>query len=57
MVSYSSWNGVKMHANSFLITDFLKTKLRFRVSTCNSFFQGRNDSIISTIPKYIEEPH
>ncbi|PUZ73930.1 hypothetical protein GQ55_1G025100 [Panicum hallii var. hallii] len=30
MVSYSSWNGVKMHANRFLITDFLKNKLRFR---------------------------
>ncbi|PKU87661.1 Beta-xylosidase/alpha-L-arabinofuranosidase 2 [Dendrobium catenatum] len=30
MVSYSSWNGVKMHANHFLLTDFLKNKLRFR---------------------------
>ncbi|KAH7666318.1 beta-glucosidase protein [Dioscorea alata] len=30
MVSYSSWNGVKMHANHYLITDFLKNKLRFR---------------------------
>ncbi|KAL6888605.1 hypothetical protein ACP4OV_009631 [Aristida adscensionis] len=30
MVSYSSWNGVKMHANHFLVTDFLKTRLRFR---------------------------
>ncbi|KAJ1293596.1 hypothetical protein BS78_01G080800 [Paspalum vaginatum] len=30
MVSYSSWNGVKMHANHFLITDFLKNKLKFR---------------------------
>ncbi|BAS76819.1 uncharacterized protein [Oryza sativa Japonica Group] len=30
MVSFSSWNGVKMHANHFLITDFLKSKLRFR---------------------------
>ncbi|XP_074581670.1 uncharacterized protein LOC141838162 [Curcuma longa] len=30
MVSYSSWNGVKMHANHFLITDFLKNTLRFR---------------------------
>ncbi|CAL4935959.1 unnamed protein product [Urochloa decumbens] len=26
----SSWNGVKMHANHFLITDFLKNKLKFR---------------------------
>jgi len=32
MVSYSSWNGEKMHANHFLVTDFLKNKLKFRVS-------------------------
>ncbi|KAJ3673110.1 hypothetical protein LUZ60_006484 [Juncus effusus] len=30
MVSYSSWNGEKMHANHFLVTDFLKNKLKFR---------------------------
>uniref|UniRef100_A0ACD5VH87 Uncharacterized protein n=1 Tax=Avena sativa TaxID=4498 RepID=A0ACD5VH87_AVESA len=30
MVSFSSWNGAKMHSNRFLITDFLKTTLRFR---------------------------
>ncbi|GAB4859894.1 hypothetical protein Ancab_011375 [Ancistrocladus abbreviatus] len=30
MVSYSSWNGVKMHANKELITDFLKGTLKFR---------------------------
>ncbi|KAK2972150.1 hypothetical protein RJ640_018218 [Escallonia rubra] len=30
MVSYSSWNGVKMHSNRGLITDFLKNTLRFR---------------------------
>ncbi|KAL3687101.1 hypothetical protein R1sor_013410 [Riccia sorocarpa] len=30
MISYSSWNGVKMHANRFLITDVLKGKLRFK---------------------------
>ncbi|CAA7394741.1 unnamed protein product [Spirodela intermedia] len=30
MISFSSWNGVKMHANRFLITDFLKNRLRFR---------------------------
>ncbi|KAL7096403.1 hypothetical protein ACP275_10G077200 [Erythranthe tilingii] len=30
MVSYSSWNGVKMHANRDLITGFLKNTLRFR---------------------------
>lgn len=32
MVSYSSWNGKKMHANHFLVTDILKNKLKFRVS-------------------------
>ncbi|GKV49920.1 hypothetical protein SLEP1_g56643 [Rubroshorea leprosula] len=30
MVSYSSWNGEKMHANRALVTDFLKNKLKFR---------------------------
>ncbi|KAF5735158.1 hypothetical protein HS088_TW15G00658 [Tripterygium wilfordii] len=30
MVSYSSWNGVKMHTNRELITGFLKNTLRFR---------------------------
>jgi len=32
MVSYSSWNGKKMHANHFLVTDYLKNKLKFRVT-------------------------
>jgi beta-glucosidase len=31
MVSYSSWNGKKMHANRNLVTNFLKKTLRFRV--------------------------
>ncbi|PIA54148.1 hypothetical protein AQUCO_00900602v1 [Aquilegia coerulea] len=30
MVSYSSWDGKKMHANRDLVTGFLKEKLRFR---------------------------
>ncbi|KAL6966624.1 beta-glucosidase [Sarracenia purpurea var. burkii] len=30
MVSYSSWNGLKMHANRDLVTGILKNKLRFR---------------------------
>ncbi|CAI0452419.1 unnamed protein product [Linum tenue] len=30
MVSYSSWNGKKMHANRELVTGFLKDKLKFR---------------------------
>jgi beta-glucosidase len=29
MISYSSWNGVKMHGNKYLITDVLKTELGF----------------------------
>lgn len=32
MVSYSSWNGVKMHANRDLITGFLKNTLKFKVT-------------------------
>lgn len=31
MVSYSSWNGQKMHANRALVTGLLKNKLKFRV--------------------------
>eukprot|EP00256_Glycine_max_P057796 XP_014625684.1 uncharacterized protein LOC100780572 isoform X3 [Glycine max] len=31
MVSYSSWNGQKMHANHFLVTNYLKNKLKFRI--------------------------
>ena len=30
MVSYSSWNGTKMHANKHLITDVLKNEVGFR---------------------------
>ncbi|XP_004241371.1 uncharacterized protein [Solanum lycopersicum] len=30
MVSYSSWNGEKMHANRDLVTGFLKDRLKFR---------------------------
>ncbi|KAG8387308.1 hypothetical protein BUALT_Bualt02G0007800 [Buddleja alternifolia] len=30
MVSYSSWNGKKMHANRDLVTGFLKDRLKFR---------------------------
>ncbi|XP_057467797.1 uncharacterized protein LOC130757146 [Actinidia eriantha] len=30
MVSQSSWNGIKMHANHDLITNYLKNTLRFR---------------------------
>ena len=30
MVSYSSWNGLKMHANKYLLTGVLKTELGFQ---------------------------
>ncbi|KAL6521238.1 hypothetical protein OROGR_017807 [Orobanche gracilis] len=30
MISYSSWNGVKMHASHHLITDYLKNTLNFK---------------------------
>ncbi len=30
MVSYSSWNGVKMHKNKYLLTDVLKKELGFK---------------------------
>ncbi|KAG4982793.1 Beta-glucosidase BoGH3B [Glycine max] len=30
MISYSSWNGMKMHANKKLITGYLKNKLHFK---------------------------
>jgi len=30
MVSYSSWNGVKMHANKYLLTSVLKGELAFK---------------------------
>lgn len=32
MISYSSWNGIKMHSNRQLITGFLKDRMKFRVS-------------------------
>lgn len=31
MASYSSWNGRKLHADHFLLTDVLKNKLGFKV--------------------------
>ncbi|KAL5221993.1 hypothetical protein ABZP36_026706 [Zizania latifolia] len=46
MVSYSSWNGVKMHENHHLITDFLKNKLHFRGFVISDW-QG-TDRITST---------
>ena len=31
MASYSSWNGQKLHADRFLLTEILKDKLGFKV--------------------------
>jgi len=38
MVSYSSWNGVKMHGNKYLLTDCAERRTGFRVF---SFPTGR----------------
>lgn len=32
MISYSSWNGQRMHANHFLVSNILKKELRFKVT-------------------------
>ena len=56
MISYSSWNGIKMHANRELITGFLKDTLRFRVNPRSitiaaacSFILGVLTLVFSTI--------
>lgn len=36
MASYSSLNGDRMHANTHLLTGFLKKRLNFRVRTISS---------------------
>ncbi|KAJ3697164.1 hypothetical protein LUZ61_000869 [Rhynchospora tenuis] len=37
MISYSSWNGVKMHANGDLVTGYLKKQLRFKGFTISDW--------------------
>ncbi|XP_071738585.1 uncharacterized protein [Rutidosis leptorrhynchoides] len=37
MTSYSSWNGVKMHTNRYLVTDYLKNTLKFRGFVISDF--------------------
>ncbi|CAI0388396.1 unnamed protein product [Linum tenue] len=37
MLSYSSWNGQKMHANRRLVTGLLKTRLKFRGFVISDF--------------------
>ncbi|KAK1314696.1 Beta-D-xylosidase 1 [Acorus calamus] len=46
MVSYSSWNGIKMHANRDLVTGYLKNTLRFKASDIQPFLQSLITSII-----------
>lgn len=46
MVSYSSWNGVKMHANRDLVTGFLKNTLKFKVIVYFVFFVIHNYIIV-----------
>jgi beta-glucosidase len=38
MVSYSSWNGAKLHGHHFLITEILKEKLGFKVDFLEIYF-------------------
>lgn len=42
MISFSSWNGVKMHGNSYLITDVLKGELGFEGFVVSDW-QGINE--------------
>ncbi|VAI36759.1 unnamed protein product [Triticum turgidum subsp. durum] len=42
MISYSSWNGVKMHENKYLITQILKDKMRFRCGGWTKSWQGQS---------------
>ncbi|XP_040257114.1 uncharacterized protein [Aegilops tauschii subsp. strangulata] len=41
MISYSSWNGVKMHENKYLITQILKEKMHFRCGGWTKSWQGQ----------------
>lgn len=46
MISYNSWNGVKMHGNKYLLTDVLKNELKFKgflVSDWAAIDQLEND--------------
>lgn len=59
MVSYSSWNGEKMHANRDLITGFLKKTQRFRVIYPIDFHFGLNAhkiNVTNTSFGYINTP-
>lgn len=51
MVSYSSWNGVKMHANRDLVAGFLKNTLKFKVWLLCFFFLLRNKCFGTIVPR------
>ncbi|KAL2943053.1 Beta-glucosidase BoGH3B [Bienertia sinuspersici] len=53
MVSYSSWNGVKMHANRDLITGFLKDTLKFKVMVPYNYKDFIDDLTSLVKNKYI----
>ncbi|XP_042392403.1 beta-glucosidase BoGH3B-like isoform X1 [Zingiber officinale] len=54
MVSYSSWNRVKMHANRYLVTEFLKHTLHFRVcSASTSSNTKKNHSLFELVIEHI----
>ena len=46
MISYSSWNGVKMHTNHELITRYLKKQLNFKVKFPSWIFL---DSLVNLV--------
>lgn len=52
MVSFSSWNGLKMHEHKYLIQDVLKTELKFRgfvVSDWEGIHQVRGNSFYNQV--------
>ena len=53
MVSYSSWNGIKMHGNKYLVTDLLKNELGFKGLVVSDW--AAIDQLSSDFNKDIEE--
>lgn len=52
MVSFSSWNGVKMHAQKYWITDVLKGELNFKgivISDWGGIYQVASDNYTSVV--------
>ncbi|KAG5517242.1 hypothetical protein RHGRI_037858 [Rhododendron griersonianum] len=57
MISYSSWNGVKMHANRDLVTGFLKDKLKFKIGRVSTELHPRPmlTTLILFMPESLQE--